>query len=93
MACDTQTLPGQTFQQRKEEVREQIARLTKLLAAGQAKAIVSKALPAQSRFAAGGSVARRRGSRSPAPTGWCWLEGPHKLSWPSPRLKHWPAAP
>jgi hypothetical protein len=43
MTCDTQRLPNQTFQQRKEEVREQIARLTTLLAAGQAKAIVSKA--------------------------------------------------
>jgi hypothetical protein len=43
MACDTQRLPGQTFEQRKVEVREAIADLTRLLASGQAKAIVSRA--------------------------------------------------
>jgi hypothetical protein len=43
MTCDTQTLPGQTFTERKQEVRDAVADLSRLLASGQAKAIVSRA--------------------------------------------------
>ncbi|HXJ61962.1 MAG TPA: hypothetical protein VNU68_35440 [Verrucomicrobiae bacterium] len=43
MPCDTQRRPNQTFDQRKAEVRTAIARLSVLLANGQAKAIVSRA--------------------------------------------------
>jgi hypothetical protein len=43
MPCDTQRAAGQTFDQRKAEVREAISRLSALLASGQAKAIVSRA--------------------------------------------------
>lgn len=43
MSCDTQRLPNQTFTERKIEVREAIARLSALLASGQAKVLISKA--------------------------------------------------
>jgi hypothetical protein len=43
MPCDTQRRQGQTFDQRKAEVRGAVARLVTLLASGQAKAIVSRA--------------------------------------------------
>lgn len=40
MACDTQTIPGQTFTQRKEQVRDAIAKLGAALISGQVKAVV-----------------------------------------------------
>jgi hypothetical protein len=43
MPCDTVRRPNQTLDQRKTEVRGAIASLARLLASGQAKAIVSKA--------------------------------------------------
>lgn len=43
MPCDTQRRPNQTFDQRKTEVRDAIARLSARLTTGQAKAIVSRA--------------------------------------------------
>ena len=43
MPCDTRARQGQTLDQRKAEVREAIASLARLLASGQAKAIVSRA--------------------------------------------------
>lgn len=43
MPCDTVRKPGQTFDQRKTEVKGAIASLASRLASGQAKAIVSKA--------------------------------------------------
>lgn len=43
MPCDTKLRAGQSFTQRKEEVRDSVANLSRLLVAGQAKALVSKA--------------------------------------------------
>lgn len=43
MPCDTVRKPGQTFDQRKTEVKDAIASLASLLASGQAKALVSRA--------------------------------------------------
>lgn len=43
MPCDTRARQGQTLDQRKVEVREAISQLARLLASGQAKAIVSRA--------------------------------------------------
>ena len=40
MPCDTQKRPGQSLTERKLEIREAIARLSRALVAGQAKAIV-----------------------------------------------------
>lgn len=43
MPCETARAPGQTLDQRKTEVRGAIASLARLLASGQARAIVSRA--------------------------------------------------
>jgi hypothetical protein len=40
MACDTQTVAGQTFTQRKEEVRQALARLSADLVSGRVRAVV-----------------------------------------------------
>jgi hypothetical protein len=40
MPCDTKIRPGQTFTQRKTEVREAIAKLSSALVTGRAKAVV-----------------------------------------------------
>jgi hypothetical protein len=42
MPCDTRRLPNQTITQRKEEIRDAVARLAKELASGNVKAIVSR---------------------------------------------------
>lgn len=43
MPCETSRKPGQSFTERKEEVRTAVAELNRLLASGQAKAIISGA--------------------------------------------------
>jgi hypothetical protein len=40
MACDTQRLPNQTITERKQEIREAVATLSRLLAAGSIKPII-----------------------------------------------------
>lgn len=41
MACDTQFLEGQTVTERKEEIREAVAKLNAALVSGKAKVIIS----------------------------------------------------
>lgn len=40
MPCETQRLPNQTITQRKQEIRESVAQLSRLLAAGAIKPII-----------------------------------------------------